>query len=108
MIAPMQPQARPLIYVGVPGQEGAASPRGEQLGAAEAQDADVAPSARFPSLDCRARHLGGILDYAQTVRAGNLHHFPHRHDPPVQVGDDYSTSVWTEGCFEPLRRQIPV
>src|SRR5438552_1958870 len=94
--------------VGVSGQEGAAASRGEQLGAAEAQDAHVAPGSCLTSLDGGAGHLGGILDHAQAVSIGKLHDFSYRHHAAVQMGDDHGAGSWTNGSFYLLRRQVPV
>ena len=56
------------MYVGPVGQQGAAAAGRQQLGAAEAEHADVAPRPGPPALHHRPRRLGRVLDHGDVPR----------------------------------------
>jgi hypothetical protein len=51
------------------GDDGAAATAGEQLAAAEAEHADIAPGARLLPLHVTARDLAGVFDNRHAARS---------------------------------------
>src|SRR5262249_52392339 len=97
-----------LVDRGVPGQESTTPAGAEQLGAAETQDASIAPGAGLLALDGSARALGGVLDNRDSVGRGNGHDLAHRHHAAVQMRYEDGSRLRPEGVFEKGRMEIPV
>ena len=74
-----------LMNVRMIRQHRSATAAGQQLRSPEAQDADVAPRARFPAFDRRSRHLGRVFDHRDTMLARGCRHLTHGHSPAVQM-----------------------
>ncbi len=108
VVAALKPQTSALGHVGMACQEGAAAAGGQQLGAAETEDAHVTPGSGSASLHPRAGCLSRVLNHRHALPSGLFHDLTHGHQPTVQVRGDHGAGRRSERGRQLFGSEVPV